>query len=96
VAKAWTLVGFLERLDAWADLESPEDDLRLLVTAWILTRYDNPYQGVRREPSFPNLWFGAVPNSYHGDGNVVACAYWVEESSRVVRCDSFASLRLPL
>ncbi|MEN3360299.1 MAG: hypothetical protein V7637_4281, partial [Mycobacteriales bacterium] len=29
-------------------------------------------------------------------GKIVACAYWIEESTRVVRCDSFATLRLPL
>lgn len=59
----WALEGFLDRLDAWAEFESPKDDLRLIVTAWILTRYDDPYQGVRREPGFANLWFGAIPNS---------------------------------
>jgi len=92
----WKLEGFLERLDAWAQLKSPSDDLRVIVTAWILSRYDDPYQGVRRERSFPNLWFGAVPESRHGSEWVVACAYWIEESSRTVRCDSFATLSLPL
>jgi hypothetical protein len=61
-----------------------------------MTRYDDPYQGVRREKGFPNLWFGAIPDSADGDGNVVACAYWIAESNRVVRCDSFATLSLPL
>jgi hypothetical protein len=93
---SWTLVGFLDRLDAWVERESPAEDLRLIVTAWVMTRYDDPYQGVRRESGFPNLWFGAVPNTDDGSGNVVACAYWIEESSRTVRCDSFATLGLPL
>jgi hypothetical protein len=57
---AWTLAGFLDRLDIWADLEKPSDDLRLLVTAWIMTRYDDPYSGVRRADGFENLWFGAL------------------------------------
>ena len=43
-------------------------DLRFLVTEWILTRAADPYQGVRREAGFDNLWFGAVPRSGHGDG----------------------------
>ena len=90
------LEGFLNRLDAWAELESPKDDLRLIVTAWILTRYDDPYQGVRREPSFANLWFGAIPNSDDGSGNVVTCSYWIKESSHTVRCDNFGTLSLPL
>jgi len=61
--RPWTLEGFLERLDAWAELESPKNDLLLIVTAWVMTRYDDPYQGIRRKNGFPNLWFGAIPNS---------------------------------
>lgn len=61
-----------------------------------MTRFSDPYQGVRRESGFANLWFGPVPNSDDGRGVVVACAYWIEESSHTVRCDSFASLSQPL
>ena len=43
-----------------------------------------------------NRWFGAVPNTEDGLGHVVTCAYWIEASRRVVRCDSFATLDLPL
>lgn len=93
---AWKLEDFLDRFDAWAEIESPSTDLRLIVTAWIMTRYDDPYRGVRREKGFPNLWFGVVPNSGDGVDRVVACAYWIEESSGTVRCDSFATLSLPL
>jgi hypothetical protein len=95
-APLWKLEGFLDRLDTWEKIESPSDDLRLIVTAWIMTRYDDPYQGVRRESGFPNLWFGVVPHSDDGAGNVVVCAFWIEESRRTVRCDSFATLSLPL
>jgi hypothetical protein len=72
------------------------DDLRLLVTAWVMTRYDDPYQGVRRADGFANLWFGQIPKSDDGRGNVVTCSYWIEESSRRVTCDCFATLSLPL
>lgn len=92
----WALEDFIKRLDWWIDSESPPDDLRLIVTAWILTRYDDPFQGVRRESAFPNLWFGAVPDSEDGAGKVVVCSYWIAESTRTVRCDSFATLSLPL
>jgi hypothetical protein len=92
----WTLLDFLERLDAWVELERPVDDLQLIVTDWIMTRYDDPYQGMRLVEGFPNLWFGPVPNSEDGRGHVVACTYWIEESRRAVRCDSFATLGLPL
>jgi hypothetical protein len=94
--RLWELEGFLDRLDAWNKLESPPDSLRRLVTTWIMSRSENPYQGVRREPAFPNLWFGAVPRSEHGPGMIVACSYWIYETQHVVRCDSFASLSLPV
>ena len=29
----------------------------------VLTRFDDPYSDVRREPDFDNLWFGPVPGS---------------------------------
>jgi hypothetical protein len=64
-ARSWILEGFLDCLDRWAALESPSDDLRMVVTAWILSRYDDPYMGVRREPGFDNLWFGPVPPLRH-------------------------------
>jgi uncharacterized phage-associated protein len=73
---------------------SRPDNLEYTVTAWILTRYDDPYQGVRRETRYPNLWFGAIPNTGHGLGYVVGCAYWIDESARTVQCDSFATLSL--
>jgi hypothetical protein len=91
----WKLEGFLECFDAWADRESPSDDLRVFVTAWIMSRFDDPYRGVRREPGFDNLWFGVVPMSRNDSGAVVTCAYWIEESQHTVRCDSFATLNPP-
>jgi len=91
----WTLENFVDALDRWIDRESPPQDLRNFVTAWVFSRYDDPYQGVRREPGFANLWFGQVPGSQHGNGQVVACSYWIMELERVVRCDSFATLNLP-
>jgi hypothetical protein len=63
--------------------------------SWLFTRLEDPYVGVRREPTFDNLWFGAVPGSIRA-GTVVACSYWIFESSRTVRCDSIATLSLPL
>ncbi len=91
----WHLVGFLDRLDDWAARECPPDDLRLVVTGWILTRFDSPYQGVHRQPGYPNLWYAVVPESHDGNRNVVVCGYWIEESTRTVRCDSFVTLAVP-
>jgi hypothetical protein len=93
---SWQLENFLECLDRWAEHETAGQDVRLVVTAWILSRFEDPYQGVRREPGFENLWFGPVPATLDGAGQVVACAYWIYEATRTVRCDSFATLSHPL
>jgi hypothetical protein len=92
----WRLVDFEHCLDRWIELERPVVDLSLLVTGWIFTRRDDPYQGMRRESGFANLWFGRVPGSENGDGQVVTCSLWIEEATRTVRCDSFATLNLPI
>jgi hypothetical protein len=92
---SWRLEGFLERFDAWAELELPNDDLRFLVMEWILSRSDDPYKGVRREKGFDNLWFGPIPRTAHGKGMVVTCSYWIFESTRTVSCDTFGTLSPP-
>jgi hypothetical protein len=90
-------VGFLDRLDAWAEQESPPAELRRFVTSWIMTRLEDPYQGVRRASGFENLWFGPIPGSDRdGSGTIVTCSYWIDESTRTLRCDSFATLSLPI
>ena len=93
---AWALEGFEEALDRWIALEQPTADLRVAVTAWILTRFDEPYVGVWRAPGFDNLWFGSIPTSLHGDNMVVTCSYWIFEREQKLRCDSFATLSLPI
>ena len=93
---AWRLERFAEHFESWIEREDPTTDLRLLVGFWIWTRSETPYQGVQRAEGFENLWFGAVPNTDDGLGHVVACSYWIEESRHAVRCDSLATLDLPL
>lgn len=92
----WRLEGFEDALDRWIDQEKPSIDLSIVVTAWIFTRREHPYAGVRREAAFENLWFGAVPGTIHDATSVVACSYWIFESERRIRCDSFPTLSLPL
>lgn len=93
----WTLEDFLPRLDQWIELETPDQDLVNLATAWVLTRAVDPYRGVRREAGFPNLWFGEVPGSRrHVPGQVVVCSYWITERTQTVRCNMFGTLNLPV
>ena len=92
----WTLDLFEVKLDEWIALEDPRDAVRLETTAWILTRVDDPYDGVHQESGFDNLWYGTVPGTWHGEGNVVICAYWIFERDHVVRCDRFGTLSWPV
>ena len=75
---------FFDRLDAWVEQEAVTTDLQLIVLPWIMSRTEDPYQGVQRTQGFDNLWFGPVPNSEDGRGHVVTCSYWIEESKRRV------------
>lgn len=92
----WTPEDFETCIQTWDELEHPPDDLRLWVVEWIFTRLDDPYQGVKREPGFANLWWGVVPGTLHDDGMVVVCSYWIVEETHVVRCESVASLSFPV
>jgi len=95
VPSRWALERFGDCLDRWIERDNPPQDVRLVVTNWVLSRFDDPYQGVRRETDFDNLWYGTVPSSRHGDEQAVLCSYWISEREHVVVCESIATLSLP-
>ncbi|MEV1013875.1 hypothetical protein AB0I89_24280 [Micromonospora sp. NPDC049801] len=90
----WVLRGFDRHLDLWISEFDPDQDLINLVTAWVLSRFEDPFQGVRREQGFDNLWWGHVPLSLRDD-TVVVCSYFVHERERTVACNSIVPLSLP-
>ena len=92
----WHLVRFIEHLNRWAEIELPDPDTRLRVTAWVMARHDDPYSGVRREPGFPNLWFGRIPDTLDEHGTVVICSYFILATTRVIRCNGIGRLSLPI
>lgn len=95
----WDLREFDERFDAWAARDSPSPDLRLVVYQWIFSRREDPYEGAKREPGFPNLWSVQVKGSAMGrpsDLKVVLCSYWIYEADRLVECDNFSILSYPM
>ena len=92
----WRLERFIERLDLWIALETPDDTLRLAVTEQILTRMETPYRGVKRVSAGDNLWFGVIPGTAHPSGRVVTWCYRIFESRRTVRCDLIESLGVPI
>jgi hypothetical protein len=94
----WELAKFVERLDLWEKTEPASaalGDVRLAVTRWIMNRCSDPYEGARREPGFDNLWFTSIPGTLH-DGQVVCCSYWIEETTRTIRCDLISTLNWPV
>jgi hypothetical protein len=91
----WVLANFAEALDLWLERDQPIPGIVMNVGEWIMTRSDDPYQGVRREAGFPNLWRTAVPSSQR-DGTAVYCAYWIKERDRMVVCENIATLHLPI
>lgn len=93
---AWQLIGFIEVLDRWISVEDPSAELRLIVTGWLVTRFDDPHQGMRREQGFDNLWFGPIPGSRHGRGAVVVCSYWIDEKAHTVSFNDISTLNLPV
>lgn len=94
--EAWQLVQVEERFEEWVQLERPADWRRVLVLNWLLARIDNPYEGLRGEEGFDNLWFGVVSKSLDEDGTVVVCSLWIDEHAHVVRCDRIATLGWPV
>lgn len=92
----WELAGFEDAFERWVNLEEPAPELRIRVVNWMFTRREDPYEGMIRESSFPNLWYGEVSGSLHGTGQVVVCTMWIEESTRTVRCDMIATLNPPI
>jgi hypothetical protein len=95
-ALPWALELFLERMDLWVDDAKPTADLVIVVATWIQSRMDDPFDGVERVEGFEDLWFGAVPASDDGIGNVVTCSYWIKVSTRTVRCDLFSTSTWPI
>lgn len=93
-ALPWRFALFVEAVETWIQLEQPGDDLRLIVLNWVMNRHDDPHRGVHREPGFPDLWFGVIPSTSH-NGQVVTCAYFIDEQARVVRASAIASLSPP-
>jgi hypothetical protein len=82
-------------MDDWKEREKPTIDLAFVVAEWVLSRFDDPYRGMRRERGFDNLWYGVVPGTEF-QGSAVVCSYFVDELNRQVCCDSFATLSLPV
>jgi|SRR5579859_4684577 len=93
---SWTLIGFLEHLDTWIGHESPKQDLRVIVTDWVLSRSVDPYKAAQREAGFANLRFARIPNTFDGAGSLIVRSYFVEETTTTVRCSNIATLTWPV
>jgi hypothetical protein len=91
----WDLKDFDWHLDIWIRNEEPDQDLINEVSEWVLSRFDDPYRDMKREPGFDNLWFGPIPHTTWGS-MVVTCSYMIVESDHRVYCKSIATLSRPV
>lgn len=94
-APTWRLKLFVDALDRWEQVEQPDDDLRLMVTAWVFARHDDPFADVQREPGFDSHWSGVIPGTLTASTAVV-CTYFIEVGTHTVTCSSLATLNLPI
>ena len=93
---SWTLDRLPERLQWWESQFNPSTDLVILVLAWVMGLKDDPFPREVRRTDFADQWFGAVPNSGDGQGNVVTCSYWVDHDTRTIRFDMFSTSTWPV
>ena len=61
---SWRLIDVQVALDDWTRNESPHPALRRIVIEWLLTRQDDPYLDVRREPAFDNVTERRAPTRW--------------------------------
>lgn len=91
----WELDLFETRLDDWIGREHPPEWLQVHLLEWIPTRRINPRDGAHLEAGFENLWAIQVHGSSDGY-RAVLCSYWILDTDRMVRCDNFGWLSLPI
>lgn len=94
--RPWQILGTEDCLNRWQDREKPSTDLSFLVAEWLVSKMDDPYQGMRRIPEFPNMWFGKVSRSDHRPDSVVVCTYEIDEAAHTVHLRSIATLSKPI
>ncbi len=95
MADLWTLNLFDTYFDRWVQQDQPPDWLQATVLAWIPTRRLDPTRGARAEPGFADLWRIQIPGSSDGH-RAVLCSYWIFKADRLVRCDNYGWLSLPI
>lgn len=94
--QVWSLCEFEECLDAWAQRESPTDELCNIITTWFLTLEGDPYQreAVLIKNDVPSWWSIHVPDSQDGRGHIVNCTYRIDERDSSVHCYDFTTYNL--
>lgn len=54
-AGPWALANFADVMELWIERDGPIPRIVMNVGEWVMSRSDDPYEGVRREAGFPNL-----------------------------------------
>ena len=92
----WVLERFVSEFDLWVTRDDRAHGLELPVLLWIQSRMDDPYLDVRRDGQIENLWYGPIAGTVSDDGYVAVGSYFIFESSKLVRCNSFSTLSFPV
>ena len=91
----WRLVDFSTHIERWIAQDAPSIDLRVVVIDWLVSRADDPYQGVRRWPGADAWWHGEIPLTRTSDSRAVHVNYVIEERTHSVNRRGLATLDLP-
>jgi hypothetical protein len=96
----WNLTDFETHIELWQQICDPPVEDRLAVANWLLSRLEDPYEGMRHEgvdadgAGHPNLWSGVVPGTYR-DGAAVLVSVMIFERVGTVRCNSIMTQGWP-
>ena len=85
----WVVKDFGPRLDQWAAIEGPPDDLLILISLWGLSLLDDPFRDARRAEGLGgDIWFAIIPGTFDGT-HAVTLTFFVDSVDRTVKCSFF-------
>jgi hypothetical protein len=96
VSDPWTLDDPSGALDLWIELDKPDDNLRNLVTVWLVS-FDDPYVG-DYDPVNPAAWSAVaakIPPGVPFPSQCVLVAYRISPSERRITVDFISTMSWP-
>ncbi len=92
----WEFSDFHERYNEWVDEETPDDEFRFWVMAWLFRLQDDPTTDASLAPELGHpWWFAKIPNA-ENETHAVVCLYSIAIDGDEVRCSGFSTLQKPI